>query len=83
MLGAIIAIAFVVLVLALLAGARSPRKRSEAALEARFLRRVPGPPAETQAALERQLKRLAEQHPGRSRRWYLQRLLAETERAHR
>jgi len=83
MLGFVIAVAFVVLLLALLAGAAPRRVSGEGALEARYLRRTPGPPAEARALLERQLKRLAEQYPGKSRRWYLQRLLAETERARR
>lgn len=59
------------------------RTSSVAELERRYLAEDGRSPAEARAALERHVRSLAERFPGKSRAWYLQRLLADARRARR
>ena len=52
-------------------------------LEARYLAEDPRPRAEARAALARQVDTLRERFPGKSRRWYVERALADARRARR
>jgi hypothetical protein len=77
------AIALVAVVLWYLTRPKARAGRAMDRLEARYLAQDGRSKREARAAMERQIAALRERFPGQTRRWYLERALADAKRAQR